>query len=305
VGRPWGPRIPVVLWLAACVLAWQIRAADERRLAVEPDDRPLPAAPDSSGEFLFRHHWSEGDGGPAPRIRDQDLSASLAYSDLLHMSSAFGVPEPWTTAAAAKWTRTAEGRTRTDRQAELVRRAAARGVTLTVDRHGISSRPDYHWIVDQSRDDMKTIALRLADLFERGRIDRKRGLHRMVASFVQSIPYAIPEPSRRGPNGVEIWNFGIATPIEVLHNMWGDCDSKCLLFAAILANYPRQSVVFLIGNDHMFAGVRNVPRRGDRFVEVQGVRYVLVELTDLWPLGRLPSDMWRGVKRNDYRIIRL
>ena len=75
------------------------------------------------------------------------------------------------------------------------------------------------------------------------------------------MTYRIPKPARETPSGKTVNNLGIAVPLEVLYQKWGDCDSKSLLFASILANYSGQRVVFLIGNDHLFAGVRGTPRR--------------------------------------------
>jgi hypothetical protein len=299
----------VALWLAAVALNFLLSALQEKREQGpgegERVTRPLPDAPDSTGEFHFRHRWSESRGGEAPRLRDREVNAALAYDDLRDMCSTYGVPEAWTTVAAVDWAATDGSRHERQRRNELIRRAAERGVRIHFEDDTICSEPDYEWIVGRSRDDVRNVAERLSGVYRRSGLDTERGLHRVVASFVQSIEYGIPQPWRTGKQGEEIWNFGIATPVELLHNKWGDCDSKCLLFASLLENFPGQNVVFLVGNDHMFAGVRDIPRRGDRYVTLSGVSYVLIELTDLWPLGRIPSDMWKGVGRNEYRILRV
>jgi hypothetical protein len=304
------PRIPVAVWLAAVALNLLLSylqkrkeedaAAESGRVTV-----PLPAAPDSTGTFRFHHLWSEGRGGEAPRLREREVDAALAYEDLRVMCDTYGVPETWTTVAAVDWAAKEGPRNERRRRNELIRRAGERGVDIHFEGDKICSGPDYEWIVGRSTDDVRDVAARLSDVYRDSGLDTERGLHRVVASFVQSIEYAIPDPSRPGNDGQPVWNFGIATPVEVLHNKWGDCDSKCLLFASLLENFPGQNVVFLVGNDHMFAGVRDIPRRGDRYVTLSGVAYVLVELTDLWPLGRIPSDMWTGVGRNEYRVLRV
>lgn len=303
-------RIPAAVWIAVVVLNLVLSAIERSREKEEPAEgdrvtRPLPDPPDSAGTFPFRHRWSEGSGGEAPRLRGRSVDAALAYDDLREMCGTYGVPETWTTVAAVEWAAKEGSRAEKRRRNELIRRAAERGVSIHFEGDTICSGPDYDWIVERSRDDVRDVAGRLSDVYRDAGLTTERGLHRVVASFVQSIEYAIPQPWRRDGKGEEIWNFGIATPMEILHNKWGDCDSKCLLFASLLENFPGQSIVFLVGNDHMFAGVRDVPRRGDRYVTVSGVSYVLVELTDLWPLGRIPKDMWAEVGRNEYRILRV
>lgn len=308
---PFRGRIPVAVWIAAILLNLLLGAIEKNReQEEEPAEgdrvtRPLPDPPDSLGEFHFRHEWSEGPGGDAPRLRGRRVDAALAYDDLRDMCGAYGVPETWTTTAAVDWAAKEGSRAEKRRRNELIRRAAERGVAIHFEGDTICSGPDYDWIVARGRDGVRDVAARLSDVYRDAGLTTERGLHRVVASFVQSIEYAIPQPWRLDGKGEEIWNFGIATPMEVLHNKWGDCDSKCLLFASLLENFPGRNVVFLVGNDHMFAGVRDIPRRGDRYVTLSGVPYVLLELTDLWPLGRIPKDMWAGVGRNEYRILRV
>ncbi|MBZ0269446.1 hypothetical protein K8I85_14925 [bacterium] len=304
-------RIPLALWLAAVALNFLLSALQKKNEEESPAERRgrvtrlLPDAPDSTGTFRFRHRWSEGSGGEAPRLRGREVDAALAYEDLREMCDTYGVPETWTTVAAVDWAAKEGARRERKRRNELIRRAAERGVSIHFEGDTICSGPDYEWIVRRGTGDVRDVATRLSDVYRNTGLATERDLHRVVASFVQSIEYAIPAPSRPDEDGQPVWNFGIATPVELLHNKWGDCDSKCLLFASLLENFPGQNVVFLVGNDHMFAGVREIPRRGDRYVTVSGVSYVLVELTDLWPLGRIPKDMWQGVGRNEYRILRV
>jgi hypothetical protein len=91
-------------------------------------------------------------------------------------------------------------------------------------------------------------------------------------------------------------------PLETLYNGWGDCDTKCLLFASLLANIPKTSVVFLVGNGHVFVGIRGTPRNDDRFVRIKGIPYIPAELTAAWPLGRIPNDTVMALGQNLFRI---
>jgi hypothetical protein len=59
-----------------------------------------------------------------------------------------------------------------------------------------------------------------------------------------------------------------------------------------LPNFPGESVVFVRGDEHLFVGVRATPRRGDHYVRVQGIPYILLELTTPWPVGRVSEKQW-------------
>ncbi|NNE42931.1 MAG: hypothetical protein HKN12_01870 [Gemmatimonadetes bacterium] len=278
-----------VLAIAAPTVLMMLAVSLFTRAPAERGQRPLPAAPDSSGTFDFHHRWDEGPLVVENRLPGQEVRTRLAYERLQFMCSSFGVPESWLEAG---------------RDSETLRiRAAERGVRVTFDGDQVYFAPDYRWIIEQGRWNVRNVARELAEAFRNTGLRSQRDFLRLTSSFVQSIEYSIPEAVRHTSTGEAVNTFGIATPIEVLRNKWGDCDSKSLLFAALLRNTSRQRVVFLIGNDHLFVGVRGVPRRGDHYVERSGVRYILIELTDRWPIGRLPDDLWRAVGRNRYQIV--
>ncbi len=97
-------------------------------------------------------------------------------------------------------------------------------------------------------------------------------------------------------------------PLETLYRGCGDCDTKSLLFASLMANVPNQHVVFLAGkkgNEHLFVGVRGVPRPGERHVTKQGAKYVLIEMTYPWPIGEITDDEWGAYKQGKYKVVKV
>lgn len=66
---------------------------------------------------------------------------------------------------------------------------------------------------------------------EATRSDSREELVRFLLAFVQDIPYGVP-PSTVGKKMI----LGILTPPQVFVEGWGDCDTKSLLLATILAH---------------------------------------------------------------------
>jgi hypothetical protein len=220
------------------------------------------------------------------------VSTQIERRRLFGMVSRFGLPEDWFRSDLGH------------RRFSLDKKAAKRGVKLTWESHWeFTAEPDYEWIIKESITDVQDPAQQLQGITTQTTPGTDRDLIRIIASFVQTLPYQIPSTWRTLPNGDRLCRFGIAPPIEVLFLKWGDCDSKSLLFASILATFPGRSVVFIYGDGHLFAGVQTATRKGDHYVTVQGVPHVLVELTTPWPVGRIPRELYTQTKTGLYEII--
>ncbi|MHC4718278.1 MAG: hypothetical protein ACYS5V_14995, partial [Planctomycetota bacterium] len=187
-----------------------------------------------------------------------------------------------------------------------IARAARRGIAVTVSGRTVQVAVDHRWVVRRSVDDMKPAARALKGVWKGKAYFTKRELLAVMASFCQWMEYKVPPRQRRNLAGETVLTTGVNMPIETLHEGWGDCDSKSLLFASILANVPRQRVVFLTGGEHLFVGVRATPRSTDHFIELQGARYILIEMTKPWPIGRVPQkqmERWRSKNLRVHRIL--
>ena len=92
-------------------------------------------------------------------------------------------------------------------------------------------------------------------------------------------------------------------PIETMSKRWGDCDSKSLLFAALVRSIKLADVCFIVMDDHLFAGVRINPLQDDHYIRYKGRDWVLIELSDAWPIGRIPIDHHNGIVQSKYEVV--
>ena len=220
--------------------------------------------------------------------------------DPLHLRRAiesYGIPEAW---MSYSYRTEAERRRKEDEQ---TLRCAARGVAF--DRRTNTLEPDYHWVVANSRDDVREAALKLRDVGRQaGYADFPRFVE-ILASFVQSLEYRLPADIRQGEDGIPIQTFGLTMPLETLYNGYGDCDTKSVLFAALLANLADSRLILVRGSNHIFIGVRAQPRPSECYIQLRGERFVLIELTRPWRVGHIPKENWRAVQLKQMEIIPL
>lgn len=166
-------------------------------------------------------------------------------------------------------------------------------------------KPDYAWIVKNSILDMKETAVRLQAEAKRLGYSDVRRLHGLIASFVQSMPYKIPPAMRSDAGGRKIFIGGVTMPLETLYRGYGDCDTKSVLFASIMKNFRETDVVFLAGNQHMFAAVPMEPRMYDSYIILKGKKYLLIELTQPWHLGHVPREHLNALRLKKLEVMSL
>ena len=107
-----------------------------------------------------------------------------------------------------------------------------------------------------------------------------------VAAFVQSIKYEVPPETYESVEHGEVNTIGIFMPLE----------------------HARPAYSFLVGkqgHEHLFVGIRGVPRKGDRFITLNGVKYVLLELTAPLGLGKIPENEWDAYKRGKLKPLKV
>jgi hypothetical protein len=205
--------------------------------------------------------------------------------------ASFGVPSSW-------YGLRASNKAELDKKVRIRNQSAAvRGVLINDN----TNRIDHKWVVDQSRIDVRDVVLTLSSKFKNRGYRTQREFLAVVASFVQSMTHKIPASERLAQSGTMIRTGGVTMPIETLYRGYGDCDTKSLLFASILANFPGQRIIFLMGDKHLFVGVRGIPRRNEHHVEIRGTKYILIEMTSPWPVGRIPQKAWVNCGRDIYR----
>ncbi|GIV43358.1 MAG: hypothetical protein KatS3mg035_0481 [Bacteroidia bacterium] len=127
----------------------------------------------------------------------------------------------------------------------------------------------------------------------------------MVVAFVQSIPYTLILSTskeeaqssggflqdyienKKGPV-VENIKFGFFTPLEFLHSIRGDCDTRTLTVYSILSHFG-YDVVILNCSVHSMIGI-NIPSQG-KALKYKGKKYYFWETTNTgWQPGQLPAE---------------
>lgn len=98
----------------------------------------------------------------------------------------------------------------------------------------------------------------------------------MAMKFVQDIPYGVPEIKD------STWEVhGLFTPPEVLSRMYGDCDSKAILFVCILSYLIDTKDIILLyqGHDHALVAIKGTPSPQQKYIEIDKVKYIFADVT--------------------------
>jgi hypothetical protein len=207
----------------------------------------------------------------------------------------FGIPEAWT-----KITYRSEDEL-TSQRAQLRDKAHNHGIEMN--EAGDLFSVDYNWVVEQSVGDLHIIANQIRSTARRNGYRTRRDLIGSIASFVQELQYQLPPAYRTNEEGEKILTVGATMPLETLANQRGDCDTKSLLFAGLVRSIKLVDVIFVAIEDHLFAGIRMNPSQGDHFIHHQGKDWILIELSDSWPIGHVPQNHLTVIRSGKYRVI--
>ena len=234
---------------------------------------------------------------PRSAITELDCSIKINNRDIDAAIESFGIPKSWTT-----FTYTSEDDLQ-KKQVSLQKKAARRGIKMSDDMK--SYVIDYQWVIDQSSRELRDAAKDIRSIARRKGYRSRRELVGSFASFVQSLEYRLPPNNRIDDNGKEIITIGAIMPIEVLTNQWGDCDSKSMLFATLVRSIDLTEVVFNVKHEHVFAAVDVIPEPEDQTIRYKGDDWVLIELTDAWPIGRVPEEHIECIDQKQFEIVGL
>lgn len=164
---------------------------------------------------------------------------------------------------------------------------------------------DYNWVVSHSVRDLVDVSRTIRTTARRKGYRSRRELVGVFASFAQSMEYRIPPDHRVNEEGEKILTAGAMMPLETLTNRWGDCDSKSLLFASLVRSIDLAKVCFIVMDKHLFAAIQIAPEQGDDSIRYKGKDWVLVELSEAWPLGRIPRDHINAITHGQYEVVEL
>lgn len=153
----------------------------------------------------------------------------------------------------------------------------------------------YAHLVEQGRHNLDYLADSLINVALEKSLS-KMDLARLTVSFVQDIPYSfvLPVPcSEYETNGTPCLGgipYGIISPYEFVHSMYGDCDTRAVLLYVLLEKMNYDPMI-VVSNQYAHAMIAlNMPAQGDH-ISFAGKKYYFWETTATgWPLGMLPPD---------------
>lgn len=166
-----------------------------------------------------------------------------------------------------------------------------------IDHHGnVGIKPNHTDIANQSVASLKSLK---AIILEQVEVKNIRKVTSYVTSFIQSIPYS-PLESRITSSGA-----GFATPLNLLFENKGDCDSKSVLAGALLrAIMPRVKLIMVFIDGHALIGVDAPISAGDITIRHDHTTYILLEPTGpaILPLGTISLESEQAIDNGLYTV---
>lgn len=152
---------------------------------------------------------------------------------------------------------------------------------------------DHARLAAEYADDLAPLAAALRDGTRTNREYVERTL-----SFVQSIPYEARKRNGGDP--------GYRRPVALLSRNKGDCDSKAVLFLALVhAELPKvdKAVIYIPG--HALAAVELPAEKGDKVRKVDGEKLIYAESVGpaLHPLGTAAPENAKQAKKGEARLV--
>ena len=155
-------------------------------------------------------------------------------------------------------------------------------------RHRGKLLPDHARLAHDYSDDLVPLADVLSRDFDLDTEEGRRGFALHTLRFVQAIPYE----KRKGGG-----DKGYRRPLAVLARNKGDCDSKSVLYLAILrAALPDLAAAVVYIPQHTFVAIGLERADGELTVKVDGQRLVIAE-----PVGPATTALGDGAKRSRCR----
>lgn len=192
---------------------------------------------------------------------------------------------------------------RIKKQVNLRKRLADRGINYIINENKLAL--DYNWMITKSFYHTQQPFDVLYQESKKNGYNDARKIFGFFSSFVQNIPYGYVPEWRKGPSGEKIYICGITMPLETLANGFGDCDTKSVLFASLMRHFRNVKVVFIELENHLFVGVRMTPKRGEYYIRYRLGQYVLIEMSNPWPMGMTDENIWRQIKMRRFKTYRV
>jgi len=154
----------------------------------------------------------------------------------------------------------------------------------------------YKFLYETDKELLIPIADSLYKISQQQNLDRKETAE-LIVSFVQDIPYSYvfsSTPCSSRPNKehpcTEGHYFGLLTPLDFMHTLIGDCDTRSVLLYTLLKQLKYDvSIVISYEYEHAMIAI-NLPYQGD-YISYKGNKYYFWETTNVdWLPGVMPPD---------------
>ncbi|MFA3791689.1 hypothetical protein AB6T38_11270 [Aliiglaciecola sp. SL4] len=158
--------------------------------------------------------------------------------------------------------------------------------------------PDHIRYIQQSRAFLLPAAQAIYEQLDEG--TDTRAYVNLMLGWIQSIPYN-QLTSRVDANGA-----GFFTPLEVLNNNKGDCDSKATLTASLMRSLlPDLSMAMIYLPNHALLAVNLGERPNEKSINIRGAQHVLIEPTGpgLVGIGEISDETARHIANGSYKVV--
>lgn len=158
--------------------------------------------------------------------------------------------------------------------------------------------PDHVRYITESHNTLLPAAQAIYDQLTPG--SETRDYLNLLLSWVQSIPYDTLE-NRFSSNG-----SGFSSPLDVLIQNLGDCDSKATLTATLMRSLlPNLSLVIVYLPDHALLAVNLGHRSDDMLIDVRGTPHVLLDPTGprLMSLGEVSTQTAASIASGTFTYV--
>lgn len=158
--------------------------------------------------------------------------------------------------------------------------------------------PDHIRYIRESREIVLPVAQAIYDQLAEG--SDTRDYINLLLSWIQSVPYDTLE-NRVGTSG-----SGFFSPVEVLVNNKGDCDSKATLTASLMrALLPNLSMAIVYLPNHALLAVNLGHRGPEQWLDIRGAPHILIEPTGpaKVTIGKTSDETARHLANGSYTYV--
>ncbi|KMT66174.1 hypothetical protein XM47_05250 [Catenovulum maritimum] len=117
--------------------------------------------------------------------------------------------------------------------------------------------------------------------------------------WIQTIPYSTLE------NRLTSQGSGFVPPNKLILENQGDCDSKSTLFASVMrALYPHMGIIIIYLPEHALVGLQIPYTQADKYLEIEGNFYVLMEPTGpaVLQAASIAAENERFIEDKNYKV---